>query len=48
MLFSKIFEALVDERIRWINFPENINTVIRYIPGKENVLSDFILRTVEL
>ena len=47
MIFLKTFRALVDKRIRWINYLENINTVIRYIPGKENVLSDFISRTIK-
>ena len=47
LIFLKTFRALVDKRIRWINYLENINTVIRYIPGKENVLSDFILRTIK-
>ena len=46
MTFLKTFRALVDKRIRWINYLENINTVIPYIPGKENVLSDFISRTI--
>ena len=47
LIFLKTFRALVDKRIRWINYLENINTVIRYIPGKENVLSDFISRTIK-
>ena len=47
LIFLKTFRALVDKRIRWINYLENINTVIRYIPGKENVLSDIISRTIK-
>ena len=46
LIFLKTFKALVDKRIRWINYLENLNTVIRYIPGKENVLSDFISRNI--
>ena len=41
------FRELVDKKIRWIKYPENISAVIRYIPGKENVLSDFISRTIK-
>ena len=47
MIYLKILKALVDERIRWINYLENINTFIRYIPSKENVLNDFISRTIK-
>ena len=47
LIYLKTFRALADKRIRWINYLENINTVIRYIPGKENVLSDFISRTIK-
>ena len=43
----KTFRALVDKRIRWINYLENISTVICYISEKENVLSDFISRTIK-
>ena len=34
LVFLKTFRALVDKRIRCINYLENINTVILYIPGK--------------
>ena len=47
LIFLKTFRALVDKKIRWINYFENIITVIRYIPGKENVLCDFILKTIK-
>ena len=47
LIFLKTFKALVDKRIRRINYLENINTVVRYIPGKENVLNDFFSRTIK-
>ena len=45
--FLKTFKVLVDKRNCWINYLENIITVIRCILGKENVLSDFVLRAIK-
>ena len=47
LIFLKTFKALVGKRICWINYLQNSNTGIRYIPGKESVLSDFISRTIK-
>ena len=47
LILLKTFKALVDKRIRSINYQENINTVIRYIIGTEKVVSDFISRTIK-
>ena len=47
LILLKTFKALVDKRICSINYQENINTVIRYIPGTEKVVSGFISRTIK-
>ena len=46
LIFLKNVKALLDKRISWINYFENINPVTRYITRKENVLS-FISRTTK-
>ena len=34
----------MERRYRWIAFLEEMRCVIRYIPGKDNIISDFISR----
>lgn len=46
LVYLKSFKTLVDKRFRWINYLETVNTNIRYIPGKQNVVSDFISRNI--
>ena len=36
LIFWKTFKALVDKKIHWINYLENIKTDICGIPGNEN------------
>ena len=41
LIFWKTFKALVDKKIRWINYLENIKTDICGIPENENKLFYF-------
>ena len=46
LIHLKAFRNLVEKRFRWINYLETVNTIIRYIPGKENVIGDYISRNI--
>ena len=40
------FKDIVRRRYNWISYSEEMNTRIRYIPGKNNIISDFITRNI--
>ena len=44
LTFLTSFKELVECRYQWIAFLEEMHCVIRYIPGKDNIISDFISR----
>ena len=44
LTYLSSFKELVERRYRWIAFLEEMRCVIRYIPGKDNIISDFISR----
>ena len=44
LIYLKSFREILAKRYRWIQYLEDIGTKILYIPGKENVVSDFISR----
>ena len=43
----KSFRDIVNKRFRWIAYAERMNVKILYIPGKENIISDFISRNIK-
>ena len=43
----KAFKEIINKRFRWLLYLESVNTVVRYIPGKENILSDFVSRNIK-
>ena len=44
LIYLKTFRDILAKRYRWIQYLEDLATKILYIPGKENVVSDFISR----
>ena len=44
LIYLKTFRDILEKRYRWIQFLEDLGTKILYIPGKENVVSDFVSR----
>ena len=38
---------LINKRYRWIEYLEEIGTIIRYLPGKENPVADYISRNLK-
>ena len=42
LVYLKAFKDTVNKRFRWIEYLESVNTVIRYIPSAENIISDYI------
>ena len=47
LVHLKAFKDVLHRRYRWIQYLESMNTVIRYIEGKDNVSSDFISRNIK-
>ena len=47
LIYLKAFKDIVHKRFRWIEYLESVNTVIRYIPGAENIISDYISRNIK-
>ena len=43
----KTFKEIVNKRYRWIEYLESMNTVIKYIPENENIVSDYISRNIQ-
>ena len=41
------FKNIVQKRFRWIEYLESLNAKIFYIPGKDNIVSDFISRNLK-
>ena len=46
LLYLQTFRDIVNKRFRWIQYLEEMNTKIRYICGKENIIADFISRNI--
>jgi len=46
LIHLRTFRNLVKKRFRWIEYLESMNVKIFYLPGKENIVSDFISRNV--
>ena len=42
LIHLKAFKDIVNKRFRWIQYLESINTIVKYIPGDQNILSDYI------
>ena len=47
LIYLKAFKDIVNKRFRWIEYLESVNTIIRYIPGAENIISDYISRHIK-
>ena len=48
LIYLKAFKDIVNKRFRWVEYLECVNTVIRYIPGEENILSDYLSRNIKI
>ena len=48
LLYLQTFRDIINKRFRWIQYLEEMNTKIRYICGKENIIADFISRNRDL
>ena len=44
LLSLSAFKDVLNKRFRWIQFLESVGTRLRYLPGKQNVVADFISR----
>ena len=44
MLSLSAFKDVLNKRFRWIQYLESLGTRLRYLPGKQNVVADFISR----
>ena len=44
MLCLPAFKDVLDKRFRWIQYLESLGTRLRYLPGNQNVVADFISR----
>ena len=42
LVHLKSFRDIVNKRFRWIAYLESMNVKILYIPGKENIISDYV------
>ena len=47
LIHLKAFKEIVNKRYRWIAYLESVNIIVRYIPGKKNVLSDYVSRNIK-
>ncbi len=47
LIYLNCFQDLISRRYRWIQYLEEMRTIIRYIPGKENVVADYFSRNVK-
>ena len=43
----RTFRSIVNKRFRWIAYLESMNVKVFYIPGKDNIVSDFISRNLK-
>ena len=44
LLSLSAFKDVLNKRFRWIQYLESLGTRLRYLPGKQNVVADFISR----
>ena len=47
LLHLQTIRDFVYKRFQWIKYLEEMNTKIRYICGKENIIADFISRNID-
>ena len=47
LIYLRTFHNIVKKRFRWIEYLESMNVKVFYIPGKENIVSDFISRNLK-
>ena len=45
--YLKEFKDIQNRRFRWISYLEEMGARVRYIPGKENVVADFLSRNIQ-
>ena len=44
LLCLPAFKDVLNKRFRWIQYMESLGTRLRYLPGNQNVVADFISR----
>ena len=44
LLCFSAFKDVLNKRFRWIQYMESLGTRLRYLPGNQNVVADFISR----
>ena len=44
LLCLSAFKDVLNKRFRWIQYMESLGTRLRYLPGNQNVVADFISR----
>ena len=47
LIHLKSFRELVNRRFRWIQYLEEIQVKIRYVEGKDNVIADYLSRSIK-
>ena len=47
LTFLKSFKDIINKRFRWIQYLEEVGVKLVHVPGKENVLADFLSRNIK-
>ena len=48
LTYMQSFKELINKRYRWIEFLQELGTKIVYLPGKDNVVADYLSRNVKM
>ena len=47
LIYLKTFKDIVNKRFRWIQYLEELGAKLVHVPGRENVMADFISRNIK-
>ena len=48
LTYIQTFKELINKQCRWIDFLQELGTKIVYLPGKDNVVADYLSRNVKM